>query len=90
MKYETVFPDDRVQGIDLVISEADWQAMLEEVSSIGMGERVPAEGAVPEGPPAVCLRKRARRHGGWIGRSSRRARTVKRGTRSPFRSRPVR
>jgi len=50
--YETVFPDDRVQRIDLVISNADWQAMLDEVAGTGMGGRFPAEGGFSEGPPA--------------------------------------
>ena len=50
-EYETVFPDDEIQRIDLVISKTDWQAMLEEASSSGMGMRMPVEGGEFAGLP---------------------------------------
>ena len=50
--YETVFPEDRVQRIDLVISPEDWQAMLDEVASSGVGGRL---GGAPGDPANVPL-----------------------------------
>ena len=49
--YGTVFPDEEIQRIDLVIGSEDWQAMLAEVAGAGVERRIRDIAGVPEALP---------------------------------------